>query len=65
LQSVLRGHPTTEVDYLNGEIELLGKLHGVPTPLNSTVRAVATRMAANGEKPGTLTVEQLRAQALG
>lgn len=65
LQSVLRGHPTTEVDYLNGEIELLGKLHGVPTPLNSTVRAVATRMAANGEKPGAMTVEQLRAAALG
>ena len=65
LQSVLRGHATTEVDYLNGEIELLGKMHGVPTPLNSTVRAVATRMAANGEKPGAMTVEQLRAAALG
>lgn len=65
LQSVLRGHPTTEVDYLNGEIELLGQMHGVPTPLNSTVRAVATRMAAHGEKPGAMTVEQLRAAALG
>lgn len=63
LQSVLRGHATIEVDYLNGEIELLGKLHGVPTPYNSTVRRVATDLAARGVQPGSMTVEELVAQA--
>ncbi|MGE0600855.1 MAG: ketopantoate reductase family protein [Dehalococcoidia bacterium] len=59
LQSVLRGHQTTEVDYLNGEIELIGALNGVPTPYNSTVREVATRMAANGEQPGSVSLQDL------
>ncbi len=59
LQSVLRGHSTIEVDYLNGEIELLGKLHGVPTPYNSAVRRMATSMAARGEKPGSVSLEEL------
>lgn len=62
LQSVLRGHSTIEVDYLNGEIELLGKLHGVPTPYNSTVRRVATDLAARGIQPGSMTVEELAAR---
>ena len=65
LQSVLRGHQTTEVDYLNGEIELLGKLHGVPTPYNSAVRTVATRMAATSQPPGSVTIEELTAIAAG
>lgn len=61
LQSVLRGHQTTEVDYLNGEIELIGALNGVPTPYNSTVREVATRMAASGEQPGSVSLDELDA----
>ncbi|MBK7330627.1 MAG: NAD(P)-binding domain-containing protein [Dehalococcoidia bacterium] len=61
LQSILRGHETTEVDYLNGEIELIGHLHGVPTPYNSVVREVATRMAAARAQPGSVTLEELRA----
>jgi 2-dehydropantoate 2-reductase len=63
LQSVLRGSSTIEVDYLNGEIELLGKLHGVPTPYNSTVRRAATLMAARGDKPGSLPLEELMRMA--
>jgi 2-dehydropantoate 2-reductase len=60
LQSVLRGHPVTEVDYLNGEIVLLGALHGVPTPANRLVRDLATRIAAEGRGPAGMSVEQLR-----
>jgi 2-dehydropantoate 2-reductase len=63
LQSVMRGHTTTEVDYLNGEIVLLGSQFGVPTPLNRAVRAVATAMAAKGEQPGAYSVEDLRRMA--
>ncbi len=63
LQSVLRGHSTIEVDYLNGEIELLGRLHGIPTPYNTTVRRIATDFAARGVKPGSMSLDELVAIA--
>lgn len=63
LQSVLRGHSTIEVDYLNGEIELLGKLHDIPTPYNTTVRRIATDFAARGLKPGSMSLDELVATA--
>ena len=47
-QSVMRGHTTVEVDYLNGEIELLGRIYGVPTPCNTVVRREAVLAAAGG-----------------
>ena len=34
-QSLERGLGSVETDYLNGEIVLLGRLHGVPTPVNA------------------------------
>lgn len=47
-QSFARG-AGSEVDYLNGEIVLLGRLHGVPTPVNETLqRALGARAAAGG-----------------
>ena len=60
LQSVMRGHTTVEVDYLNGEIELIGALHGVPTPYNSAVRAMAVEMAAHSLAPGSRTLADVR-----
>ena len=58
-QSVLRGHSTIEVDYLNGEISLLGRLHGVATPYNDLVRRQAVAMAAGRIAPGSMSVEEL------
>jgi 2-dehydropantoate 2-reductase len=60
-QSVLRGHTTVEVDYLNGEIVLLGALHGVPTPYNSVVRRMAVAAAKAGSDAAPLSVEALGA----
>jgi 2-dehydropantoate 2-reductase len=60
LQSVLRGHTLTEVDYLNGEIVLLGRLFGVPTPANRVVRELAARAAAGGAGPANMTVAEIR-----
>ncbi|MEP6870452.1 MAG: 2-dehydropantoate 2-reductase N-terminal domain-containing protein [Anaerolineaceae bacterium] len=60
LQSVLRGHTTVEVDYLNGEIELIGALRGVPTPYNSAVRTMAVEMAARALPPGSRTLADVR-----
>jgi 2-dehydropantoate 2-reductase len=62
-QSFMRGSNTVETDYLNGEIVLLGKLHGVPTPLNAVLRRITTHMAASGEQPGRYTVADLLAMA--
>lgn len=38
-QSVERGLPTVETDFLNGEVVRLGRLHGVPAPVNAAVQA--------------------------
>ena len=50
-----------ETDFLNGEIVLLGRVHGVPTPVNEVLQRLANRMAAAGDAPGSLTVEQVEA----
>jgi 2-dehydropantoate 2-reductase len=52
-QSLARGAGSAEADHLNGEIVLLGRLHGVPTPANAAVqlavrRAVRERIPAGG-----------------
>jgi 2-dehydropantoate 2-reductase len=58
-QSLARGTGSIESDYLNGEITLLGRLHGVPTPVNAMLQDVANEMARDGLPPGSFTVEQL------
>jgi 2-dehydropantoate 2-reductase len=49
-QSLARGRNRVETDYLNGEIVLLGTLHGVPTPHNRAVQIMANQIA-NGDFP--------------
>jgi 2-dehydropantoate 2-reductase len=44
-QSLARGTPGTEVDHRAGEIVLLGRLHGVPTPVNERIQREAHRLA--------------------
>ena len=63
-QSLMRGLPTTEADFLNGEIVLVGKLHGVPTPCNRMLQKVTNEMARTGKRPGSMTLEELQ-QRLG
>jgi 2-dehydropantoate 2-reductase len=58
-QSLLRHAGTTEVDYLNGEVVLLGRLRGVPTPANALLQATIRRMAVEGHAPGTLSADDL------
>jgi 2-dehydropantoate 2-reductase len=60
-QSLARGAGSIEADFLNGEIVLLGRLHGVPTPVNEALRRLANRMAAAGEAPGSLTIADVEA----
>ncbi|KAB8190306.1 ketopantoate reductase family protein [Nonomuraea phyllanthi] len=60
-QSLARGSGSIEADYLNGEIVLLGRLHGVPTPVNEVLRREANRVAKEKQEPGSMTLESLLA----
>lgn len=53
-QSLARGARTLECEYLNGEIAMLGRLHGVATPVNDRVLHAVTRAAADGIAPGSV-----------
>jgi 2-dehydropantoate 2-reductase len=59
-QSLMRGLSSVEVDYLNGEIVLLGTLHDVPTPVNARIRQLVQQMASRSEPVGHYTADQLR-----
>ncbi|MFF2848320.1 ketopantoate reductase family protein [Streptomyces sp. NPDC058001] len=61
-QSLSRGTGTIEADYLNGEIVLLGRLHGIPTPVNEVLRRVANSFARERRAAGSMTVAELTAQ---
>ncbi|TDE97463.1 ketopantoate reductase family protein [Occultella glacieicola] len=63
-QSLRRGTGTIEADYLNGEIVLLGRLHGVPTPANAALQRLAGAAARDRRPPAAMTVAELVA-ALG
>ena len=61
-QSLSRGTGSVESDYLNGEIVMLGRLHGVPTPANATAQRIARRMATEKRPPGSMTPGELKAE---
>jgi 2-dehydropantoate 2-reductase len=61
-QSLARGLGSIESDYLNGEIVLLGRLHGIPTPVNAALQQLANEAARSKTPPGTLTAENLLAR---
>lgn len=50
-QSFARG-TSSEVDYLNGEIVLLGRLHGTPTPVNAAVQQILGDAEQRLQGPG-------------
>jgi len=59
-QSLERG-TSVETDFLNGEIALLGRLHGVATPANAEVQRLMREAATRGAGPGRLTDRALLA----
>ncbi|MEO8458393.1 MAG: 2-dehydropantoate 2-reductase N-terminal domain-containing protein [Chloroflexota bacterium] len=63
-QSLERGG-TLETDWLNGEIALLGALHGVPTPFNRMLQLAAVEAARESKRPGAYTVAELMARVAG
>ncbi|WP_052847864.1 ketopantoate reductase family protein [Streptomyces avicenniae] len=60
-QSLRRGTGSVEVDYLNGEIVLLGRHHGVPAPVNEALRHGTNVLAREGRPPGSTSAAELLA----
>jgi 2-dehydropantoate 2-reductase len=62
-QSLHRRAGSVEADYLNGEIVLIGRQHGVPAPVNELLRQTVNTMAATRQAPGTVDPADLLARA--
>ena len=58
-QSLSRGTGDSEIDYLAGEIVLLGRLHDVPTPVNEAVVAATRSLAHSGAAPRSLDATEV------
>jgi 2-dehydropantoate 2-reductase len=58
-QSLHRQTHNIECDYLNGEIVLLGRCHGIPTPVNAVLQRLANQFAAAGRPPGSMSMEEV------
>jgi 2-dehydropantoate 2-reductase len=63
-QSLQRSTGSIEADYLNGEIVLLGRVHGVATPANELLRRLANDAARKGLAPGSVAAEAVLAQLM-
>ncbi len=64
-QSLARGAGSIETDFLNGEIALLGRLHGIATPANRALQRIAARLVHEDAKPGAMTPDQVQAEIDG
>jgi 2-dehydropantoate 2-reductase len=58
-QSLARATGSIETDFLNGEIVLLGRLHGIPTPANALLQRAARDAAVHKRVPGSVSEQQL------
>jgi 2-dehydropantoate 2-reductase len=58
-QSATRGTGSIESDFLNGEMVLLGRLHGVATPVNELLREEANALARERRPAGSVPPSQL------
>lgn len=61
-QSLARGLGSLETDYLNGEIAMLGRIHGVATPVNEALQVLAAEAARTRAQPGALPIADLIAR---
>jgi 2-dehydropantoate 2-reductase len=57
----MKGASSLETDFFNGEIVMLGRLHGVPTPTNEFLQHYAARMLRGELRAGSVTTDQFDA----
>jgi 2-dehydropantoate 2-reductase len=62
VQDLVRGTGAVETDYFNGEIVLLGRLHGVPTPANVLLQGLMGTLVRGGREAGSFTEAELLAR---
>jgi 2-dehydropantoate 2-reductase len=62
-QSLARGTPTVETDYLNGEVSLLGRMHRVATPVNDALCELSARHVRERRPPVSLSADEVLALA--
>jgi 2-dehydropantoate 2-reductase len=60
-QSLTRSTGSIEADFLNGEIVLLGREHGVRVPVNELLQRLANQFAAERRAPGSITPSEVAA----
>jgi 2-dehydropantoate 2-reductase len=60
-QSLVRGTGNLETDYLNGEVVLLGRLHGVATPANALCQSLARRLLRERLPAGSFDAAEMLA----
>jgi ketopantoate reductase len=60
-QSLTRGTGSIEADFLNGEIVLLGREHGVPAPVNEVLQRLANQAARERQAPGSIAPGEVMA----
>lgn len=60
-QSLVRGTGSIETDYLNGEVALIARRHGLAAPVNAGVAARARQAAQDGMRPGDISASELAA----
>jgi 2-dehydropantoate 2-reductase len=58
-QSLARGATSVETDYFNGEIVLLGRMHGVATPHNAYLQRLADVLVAERRQPQSMSLDKL------
>ena len=61
VQSLARGTGSIETDYLNGEVTLLSRLHGLPCPANDYFVTLSARLVQEKLKPGAVTIDEIEA----
>jgi 2-dehydropantoate 2-reductase len=62
-QSLARGTGNIETDYLNGEVVLMGRLHGVDVTCNAAVQHLANDAARRRLPPGSVPLVEVAALA--
>jgi 2-dehydropantoate 2-reductase len=62
LQSLTRNAGSLETAYLNGEIVLLGRSHGVPVPANECFLSLAPQLVADPALAGTFDPDEMLAR---
>jgi 2-dehydropantoate 2-reductase len=58
-QSLERGLGSVETDYLNGEIVLIGRLHGIPTPVNELLQRLTAQAARDRVSAGSVPPQEI------